>query len=314
MCVTSVVRAQRRRARRRAPAALRLVQRPLGRPVLGGWSSRGPVPPWLLGGPASGAPARRGWWIWAVALPGLVPVCAVVLARPRRAGPDPAGPCPDLLGGASFPAPSTADRIFSNLAFAFSRRGGALYCAWLCLELPGVVLAGVVPCSTVGCPFLRLSAYCGCTGRQNPWPADGSHGCGLLSTRGAAVGGLEGPPCPAVSVDGCCSSSWRDFAVAAMDAVPLTREGRGLGVGRLPLSSSLLQCSYCSCSGAPFMCLCCGDAYVTTRVAHRCCGVVSAHVTFRLRPTTQVVSRRWAVSVARRFSITSTMQCLGLVY
>ena len=155
------------------------------------------------------SPARRGWWIWAVALPGLVPVCAVVLARPRRAGPDPAGPCPDLLGGASFPAPSTADRIFSNLAFAFSRRGGALYCAWLCLELPGVVLAGVVPCSTVGCPFLRLSSYCGCTGRQNPWPADGSHGCGLLSTRGAAVGGLEGPPCPAVSVDGCCSSSWR---------------------------------------------------------------------------------------------------------
>ena len=32
--------------------------------------------------------------------------------------------------------------------------------------------------------------------------------------------------------------SLRGFAVAAMDAVPLTREGRGLGVGRLSLSSS----------------------------------------------------------------------------
>ncbi|XBI86800.1 hypothetical protein VPH35_094689 [Triticum aestivum] len=89
--------------------------------------------------------------------------------------------------------------------------------------------------------------------------------------------------------------------------------GRAVAWG-LAVFPCLRQCSYCSCSGAPFMCLCCGDAYVTTPVAHRCCGVVSAHETFRLRPTTQVVSWRWAVSVAWRFSITSTVQCLGLVY
>ncbi|XBJ21340.1 hypothetical protein VPH35_012012 [Triticum aestivum] len=74
-------------------------------------------------------------------------------ARLRHAGPNPAGPCPDLLGGASSLAPSAADRIFPNLAFAFSRRGGALLCI-----APGCAWSSPVWCWPALCRATSLTA------------------------------------------------------------------------------------------------------------------------------------------------------------
>jgi hypothetical protein len=191
------------------------------------------------------------------------------------------------------------------------------------------------------------------------WRADGSHGCGLLPTRGAVVGGEEIPW-------SCCQLRWalvRRLGESmaslwrAWMRLPPTREGRGLWGGRLSLSGGLLprRCSCCSCSSAP-SCVSAWRCPASSPVAHRYRGAVSAsrdlsnvphgtggaaalcslgcaapfdcvdgavsrfgllgdalrlrrwHIgvvapsrpraTFRLYPTTQVVSRRCAVSDA----------------